>query len=68
MEGQLIARATDLGGSMNPALFFSLWCFAFGSLFTGSWFIHKTYSAVMKAEALQFQADWQKLERDHAKI
>ncbi len=53
---------------MNPALFFGLWCFAFGSLLSGSWFIHTKYTEVIHREAQQFEQDWLQLEHKHAKI
>ena len=53
---------------MNPALFFGLWCFAFGSLLSGSWFIHIRYHEALQRDARQFQLDWQQMEKDHAKI
>jgi len=53
---------------MNPAMFFGLWCLAFGPLLSGSWFIHRKYTEAMQQDAQQFEADWQKLENDHAKI
>lgn len=53
---------------MNPAMFFGLWCLAFGSLLSGSWFIHGKYTEAMQQDAQRFEADWQQLENDHAKI
>lgn len=53
---------------MNPALFFGLWSFAFGSLLSGSWFIHTRYNEALQREARQFEIAWQQLEKAHAKI
>lgn len=53
---------------MNPALFFSLWSLAFGSLLGGQFFVHQHYLQVMHQDARHFEQEWKKLEKTYGHL